>query len=414
MKSGVAFTAIADAVKKLGAKTPVVSRLRSADWLKMPLALRERSQFSAGVENIRAMATIQDKLLKRVAMQREAVAHGTAGVGRLSFIADLKKVIRQEEIGIGDGGLTDFSSAARLSLIYNFQTESAAEFARWKSAQDSDALSNFPAREFFRLEERRVPRNWGPRWDAAFAPFEGATTSSSGRMVALVNHPGWTNLSRFGTPWPPFDFGSGMGVESVDRSDAVRLGLLEPDAVIESAEADFNANLEASVEGISENFRHKLNEFFGDQVAFKNNKAVWQGNLIGDLVERINDYGLDRPFDNKLFKGQKLSFGLATKQAIAASRDVDLTGKKMMLIPDNVYHVLKQHGIDREKRGDQIPVTKMDIELLPHVWREPDSVRVEREAIQFSKHIIGRDVIVFGEQKGQMVLFPRSMRIKKK
>lgn len=278
MSLKISFSPIDLAVKKLGAKSPVVSKLRSAEWEKIPLALRERAQFSAGVENIRVMATIQDKMLKRIAMAREEVARGKyAGVGQESFVADLKRAVRGEGIGIGTGGLTDISSAMRLRLIYQFQSESAAEFARWKIAQDKDARNNFPAREFIRVEDRRLPRNWAVRWDAAFAPFEGATRAASGRMVALVNHPGWTNLSRFGTPWPPFDFGSGMGVESVDRADAIQLGLLQANDIPASAEIDFNKNLSASVEDIPQKFRAKLKEWFGDQVEFQNDKAVWQG-----------------------------------------------------------------------------------------------------------------------------------------
>ncbi len=306
MKLGVNFSALEYAAQKLGAKSPVVSKLRSADWEAIPLALRERAQFSAAVENVRVMATIQDKVLKRLSLAREEVARGKAGVGQFSFIADLKKVIRQEGIGIGDGGLTDISSAARLGLIYKFQTESAAEFARWKIAQDSDARNNFPAREFIRVEDRRIPRNWAVRWDAAFAPFEGATRAASGRMVALVNHPGWTSLSRFGTPWPPFDFGSGMGVESVDRADAVQLGLLQADDIPASAEIDFNKNLSASVDDIPQEFRDKLSTWFGDQVEFKNDKAVWQGNLIGDLYKNA--------LSDKNFK-DRVDFGLATSKA---------------------------------------------------------------------------------------------------
>jgi hypothetical protein len=244
----------------------------------MPLALRERAQFSAGVESVRVMSQIQDKLSKRAAMLREQVARGEAGVDVGSFIADLKKTIRQEGIGTGEGGLTDISSAARLKLIYDFQTESAGNYARWKIGQDQDALSNFPAQEFIRIEERLNPRDWAPRWNAAFSPFEGATRAESGRMVALLDHPGWMRLSRFGTPWPPFDFGSGMGVESVPREEAVALGLLAPDQKIESAEIGFNDSLEASAEGIDDAGFAILQQMFGDQIERHGDKIAWKGN----------------------------------------------------------------------------------------------------------------------------------------
>lgn len=400
------------AVAKLAQRTPIASILRSADWERMPIALRERAQFSAGVEDIRVMATIQDKILKRVAMQRESVARGpgivggTAGVNWGSFISDLKQVVREQGIGQGDGGLTDISSAARLKMIYDFQTQSAANFARWKIGQSSDALDNFPAQEFFRVESRDNPRNWAPRWDAAFSPFEGATRSSSGRMVALMNNPGWSSLSRFGTPWPPFDYGSGMGVESVDRDDAIALGLLGADDRIESSEADFNDGLEASVEGVPEAFRAKLNEIFGDQVQFKDNKAVWQGNLIGDLYQQA--------LSDKNFK-DKIDLGRTWESVVQLAKPyMDIADHKLYLTADDIRKASSSHG--DEIRGDQRSLTKLDFEVLPHIWREPDSVtqwtKTQKKpsgktpyTLEFSKRLIGKTWSVLWQRMPSKVLF---------
>ena len=46
-------------------------------------------------------------------------------------------------------------------------------------------------------------------------------------MIALKTDPIWTKISRFGHPWPPFDFNSGMGVRDVSRADAIRLGVIQ-------------------------------------------------------------------------------------------------------------------------------------------------------------------------------------------
>lgn len=275
MPAELSFNPIAGAVEKLAARRPVGSALRTEDWAQMPLALRERAQFSAGVESVRVMAAIQDKLEKAAAMLREQAAHGEAGVNAGSFIADIKRVLREEGIAPGAGGLTDITSARRLKLIYDFQREAAAEYARWKASQDPVALDNFPAQEFLRVESRQAPRDWAPRWDMAFAPFEGATRAASGRMVALKNHPGWRALSRFGTPWPPFDFGSGMGVEDVAREEAVALGVIRPDETLVPAEADFNADLEASVTDLPTAWQGALQSLFGDQVVISGGRARW-------------------------------------------------------------------------------------------------------------------------------------------
>lgn len=406
------------AVAKLAARTPVASRLTSAEWERMPLALRERAQFSATVESIRVMAAIQDKMLKVVSMQREKVARGEAFVDRGSFIADIRRVAREEGVGgpamAGYGTLRDFQSSARLQLIYDFQAESAAQYARWKAGQDADMLDLFPAREFLRVESRQAPRDWAPRWNAAFAPFEGATRAQDGRMVALVNHLGWMKLSRFGTPWPPFDFGSGMGVESVDRSDAISLGIIAPDQRLEPAEKDFNAALEASVEGLSPESRQRLTDAFGDQVQFRGDRAVWLGNLIGDLADSVVDYGLDRPFNREESGLDSIRFGIATLTAIEKARaaGADLSGAKMTLTPENVYHFLRRHGT--RTRADQTPIRKIDLEVLPHVWREPDEVEPgdKPRTLKFWKRILGKTRLVGFDMRDSNAYIPTSMVIK--
>lgn len=50
-----------------------------------------------------------------------------------------------------------------------------------------------------------------------------------GRMIALRNDPIWRGISRFGSPVPPFDFNSGMGLEEVNRFEAEALGVELPE-----------------------------------------------------------------------------------------------------------------------------------------------------------------------------------------
>lgn len=269
--SSVNFAPLADAVQRMSAKTPIGAALKSKDWQRVPLALRERAFFSATVENVRALATMQDKLLKRAAMVREQAAHGEAYVGQGSFIADLKQVLREEGITPAGGGLRDITSAERLKLIYDFHTTSAANFARWKTGQDPVALDNFPAQELLRVEDRIEKRDWRGRWTAAGGRLYG------GRMIALKTDPVWTRISRFNTPWPPFDFGSGMGVESVSREDAEALGLLKREQRVQPAMDDFNDDLEASTRGLSDAHINLLKAQFGDQIEIKGDRVVWRG-----------------------------------------------------------------------------------------------------------------------------------------
>ena len=259
------------AISKISAKTPIGAALKSAEWENVPLALRERAQFSARVESARVLTTIQDKLQKRIGMIKEQVAHGEAGVDRSSFIGDLRKIAQEEGLGDGSGRITDISSAPRLGLIFDFQTQQAAEYARYVTGQDRDLLDAYPAQELLRVEERSAKRDWRRRWIAAGGHIYG------GRMIALKTDPVWIGVSRFGTPYPPFDFGSGMGVEDVSREDAEALGVIPAGARVEPNLKNFNAGMEASARGLPDELLGKLMSAFGDQVALVAGKLKWSG-----------------------------------------------------------------------------------------------------------------------------------------
>jgi len=278
------------AVAHLAAKTPVASILRSAEWAYVPVALSERAQRSAGVESVRFLQTVQDKVMKVVSLQRERLANGKeAFVTRDSFIADLRQVAREEGIGGPGpglssegrptaGALTDVQSSARLGLIYDMQREQALGFASWKIGQDRDVLDAFPAQELIRVESRRMHRDWQSRWIAAGGELvSGGPAIAGGRMIALKTDPIWENISIFGTPWPPFDWGSGMGLRDVSRKEAMQLGLLEPTDRIEPSEAGFNSGLAAGVDvaNIAEPFIAALKKIFGAKIQIQGNKLAW-------------------------------------------------------------------------------------------------------------------------------------------
>ena len=94
-------------------------------------------------------------------------------------------------------------------------------------------------------------------------------------MIALKDDPIWTEISAFGTPYPPFDFRSGMWVRDVSRAEAERLGLLAPGQKVESSLPQFNANLEASVANLDSEMQKSLAQSFGGQVAFQEGRARW-------------------------------------------------------------------------------------------------------------------------------------------
>lgn len=256
---------IAQAITRLGEKQPVASPLRSLEWEKIPLALRERAQFSAGIEELHTLQSITDKLDEWADfIHRDPQG---AFMDRSKFVAEMRAEMGAPE---GDTGkLTDIASRRRLELIYNFQTTDATEYARFTVGQDSSLLEAFPCQEFLRVEDRKVPRDWIRRWvDAGGSLYDG-------RMIASKDDPIWTAISRFGRPWPPFDYGSGMGLEDVGRQDAIDLGVIKSKDKIEPTLESFNAGLQASVADLSPALQHRLKAAFGKQIKIKNGVASW-------------------------------------------------------------------------------------------------------------------------------------------
>lgn len=276
---------LADAVAAIDAKTPIGSVLRSADWETVPTALRQRAQFSAGVESARVLQTIQDRLAGQIRLQRENLANGkTATFDRNSFINAVRDIARDEGLGLGTqdpgrGTVRDITSIPRLGLIHDMQIAQATGFARHKLDTSEGALLLYPA---WRLGESTAdePRPliwWERRWAQA-----GAAVGWSGAVqvefVALKTSPIWSALSRFGTPWPPFDWGSTRELEDVGRDEAISLGLLEESEVLNRGGAggeNFNAELQASATGLSPQMIAQLRGWFGQAVEFVGNTVKW-------------------------------------------------------------------------------------------------------------------------------------------
>lgn len=280
---------LADAVQKLGDKTIVGTTLRTSELAQLPLKIREESFFSATVEDARFLETAKAKALKALSMVKEKTATDEAFVDRSSFIGDLRKQAIASGLGTGTDprNVQDLASRARLGLIYDMQAGKATGFARRKSGLTQGALLASPAWRLVRIRPSRVARKWDALWDEAGVKvgFEGA---SKAQPVALKTSPIWTALSQFGTPWPPFRFGSGMGVINVGRLETEQLGLLEPGEIPEAPEDPaFNAELSASVEGMEPVTLDVLRNLFGSHVAIEGGSASWAPAGSGGELESL-------------------------------------------------------------------------------------------------------------------------------
>ena len=238
------------AVARVEGQTAVGSARTSEEWSQVPLALRERAFFSARLRQ----AHLAQKMLEmaRASARLESVEtdRGPVLMSKSVFVRESRKMLDAAGYTPDDpaweGTLMDHRTKRRLDLIYDHNINQAREYARWQAGQDEGALDAFPAQELIREETREKPRKWRRRW------VEEGGTLRGGRMVALKSDPIWAKLSRFDTPFPPFDFGSGMGVEDVGRDEAEELGLIKPGETPERADVGFNDALQASVEGLDQ------------------------------------------------------------------------------------------------------------------------------------------------------------------
>lgn len=246
------------AIEEFATKTEVPSWARTADWDKVPAALRRRSFMSAALEDARALSAERNAvadLLQRASKDGKLFRRDTA-------ITELQAMMRERGLDTGaPDALTNPAAEKRIALVLDTNMDQAREYARFKRTSSGIALLTFPAQELVRERQSEEPRDWKARWTAA------GGTLTNGRMIALKTDPIWVVLNRFGVPYPPFDFNSGMGVKNISRRECIELGLIEKDYKPDRDPVeDFNANVEADVSNVHPDLLGSLAALFGDAV----------------------------------------------------------------------------------------------------------------------------------------------------
>ena len=169
-------------------------------------------------------------------------------------------------------------------------------------------------------------------------------------MAALKNSPIWAALGAlgpFGNPYPPFDWGSGMGASDLTREEAEDLALLKPDEPMpRTPPPGFNARLEADAVEISPEVQEKLRGQFGDQIQISGGRASWRGDLLGQL------------YDDPEFAAH-IELGRASLRANEAALGAGIR------LGDSTLSVLGNSPLGG---------SRVDAQAIPHIWRAPDSV----------------------------------------
>lgn len=271
-----------EAVDKLGSKSVIGSKLNSADWSEMPLALADRAFFSSQIESVRLLQTMKDGLGDFLTGAREVLPDGQVALkvgSRAEFVKQMSSLAQSLGLGPLDpddkGTLQDITSERRIGLIFDVQTSAAYSYGNWKQGQDPDILDEFPAQRFIRETDVTKPR-------VIHQQNEGVVKLKSDLDFWMgMNSP---VIGGFGVPWGPWGFNSGMGVEDVDRAEAEALGLIKPGEPAQPVEKAFNEKLKASVTNLDPEFIDLLKGQFGNQVKFENGAVWWKGDRKGKAL----------------------------------------------------------------------------------------------------------------------------------
>ena len=225
----------------LARKISAPSELRSAEWDTVSVWLRERAFFMASVARAETLQAF-----------RNAIAAVTAGgMGA----AEARQRMREFLASSGyqalpglEGTIKDLASTQRLKVSIDTNVDMAHGWAR-REENLGDVMH--PAQELYRAGFARQPRNWEDRWDEAANAVGWEGVAQNGQMIALTTSPIWVALSRFGLPYPPFDYGSHMSVRLVSLEKCIDIGLVDdPQALraqMESARSSFNEGVEKDV-----------------------------------------------------------------------------------------------------------------------------------------------------------------------
>lgn len=247
-------TTFAEAVKLLQQKKILPTSLSTNQLAALEASFRRQAFFSAKVTNAEFLQRAAD-LVERIVEPTTTGAAPGSYMDVPRFREELKDFL--QSIGYApdagkEGSIQDLSSDARLNLIARTNTQMAQGYGQFTQANDEDVLDAFPAQELFRLEAREKPRDWALRWLGAGGRTYG------GRMVALKDDPVWTRISRFGNPYPPFDFNSGMWTRPVTRQEARELGLVDADRAVKAQSIPFASGLQSTIAGLAPALREAL------------------------------------------------------------------------------------------------------------------------------------------------------------
>lgn len=353
----------------IGSKSTVDSRY----WTGIQASLRDRAFFSSQVESAKILYSFREK----------ASEYAKGGTDLSKIRMELRDMLRSSDYRPDEkdaGTIKDLYSQARLDTIIKTNVSQARGYITWLETNSPGAFAVNPAQELVRVHQRKQQRDWITRWKS-----QGGKVFAGNRMIALKDDPIWTRISVFGNPFPPFDWGSGMGVEPVSFDEAEKFGLItraqlkEKVQEIRKREANgktpcLNDNLSSPVPFDNKSPEYaRLKKAFGDQIQFnrEKNAVQWRSDLFADMFE---------PGHRFTIKLGEASEALTSKLPESIPADA-VQGKHLTVNETWLDRKRKDkttdHRIHFEEMDDHpedIPLKKGDVDILPSVWRKPDRV----------------------------------------
>lgn len=230
----------AEAVNLQAVKTALPMTLTSAQYRALGPAILNQATFAARVLHLQTLdqlgGLIQDVLGGAITPSRAAA-----------------------EMRLFQQLLDDPLSDGRVARMVTTATEIAQGRGQFIAANNPDIVDAFPAWEYVRFEDRKDPRDWPARWNIAAVAGNDAPAArvlqETGRMIALKSSALWQHLGAdfddgIDNPFPPFAWGSGMGVIDAGRSDCIEVGLITADDL--PAPADVSSALAPHLEATYE------------------------------------------------------------------------------------------------------------------------------------------------------------------
>ncbi len=249
-------TPFAEAMESHTVRALMPTNLSSADLEKLGQDVLRRSMFAARLDNAADVQWLKDRAGDLIDGKTDFATVRQEWQDRL----DARGYVAPSEDE--EGSITDLRSERRTNLILQMNVQMAQGYGRFVQGQDQAILDHWPAQELYRQEPRKEHRDWPTTWreNGGAGKMYGSNPDypGAGRMIALKDDPIWVAISRFGNPYPPFDYNSGMGLRDITRKEAVSLGLMDPGTQIKPVRLSFNHNLKAGAIDLDDDIRGEL------------------------------------------------------------------------------------------------------------------------------------------------------------